>query len=101
MNKSVNYSKEAVNELDDIWEYISNNLKNGKAANDTIQGIMDSVEVLKRFPESGAIWKLPNGDNSGYRFVVYKRYLTFYRFDTDRIYVDRIIYAGRNILRLL
>ena len=38
---------------------------------------------------------------SGYRFLVYKNYLAFYRMSGGTVYIDRIIYGNRDYMRLL
>ena len=53
MYNIIKYSPEALNDLDEIWIYISESLSNPVSANNTINGILDTIDVLKEFPKSG------------------------------------------------
>ena len=102
MQSKVEYSPKAVRDLDEIWDYIENELCNPSAAQNTVDGIMDKIDDLAMFPESGAKLEFDNGLESGYRFVVFKNYLAFYRLRPDNVvYVDRVIYAVRDYMRIL
>lgn len=102
MQSKIEYSPKAVRNLDEIWDYIEKELCNPSAAQNTIDGIMDKIDDLAMFPESGAKLEFDNGLESGYRFVVFKNYLAFYRLRLDNVvYVDRVIYAGRDYMRIL
>ena len=102
MQSKVEYSPKAVRDLDEIWDYIENELCNPSAAQNTVDGIMDKIDDLAMFPESGAKLEFDNGLESGYRFVVFKNYVAFYRLRPDNVvYVDRVIYAVRDYMRIL
>lgn len=102
MQSEIYYSPRALKDLDEIWNYIELALCNPSAAQNTINGIMDKVDGLAAFPESGAKLEFDNGLNSGYRYVVFKNYLAFYRLRPDNaVYVDRVIYGGRDYMRML
>lgn len=67
-----------------------------------VDGIMDKVDGIASFPESGAKLVFENGLDSGYRYVVFKNYLAFYRLRSNNVvYVDRVIYGGRDYMRIL
>ena len=52
--------------------------------------------------QSGAKLVFENGLDSGYRYVGFKNYLVFYRLRPNNIvYVDRVIYGGRDYMRIL
>lgn len=102
MQSKIEYSPKAVRDLDEIWDYIENELCNPGSAQNMIDGVMDKIDDLAMFPESGAKLEFDDGLESGYRFVVFKNYLAFYRLRTDNVvYVDRIIYVGRDYMRIL
>lgn len=101
MYNKIKYSPMALKDLDEIWEYITEELMNPSAAENTVNGIMDSIDALEDFPEAGAKL-LFNGDlDSGYRFVIYKNYMSFYHIQSDGIYVDRVIYGKRDYMKVL
>ncbi|WP_164170311.1 type II toxin-antitoxin system RelE/ParE family toxin [Ruminococcus flavefaciens] len=100
MNKIV-YSPKAQNDLDEIWAYISEKLLNPSAAEATVNGILDTIDMLQAQAEIGKPLYFSSDMFSGYRFLVYKNYLAFYRTSADTIYIDRIIYGKRDYMRLL
>ena len=100
MNKIV-YSPKARNDLDEIWTYISEKLLNPSAAEATVNGILDTIDMLQAQAEIGKPLYFSSDLFSGYRFLVYKNYLSFYRTSEDTVYIDRIIYGKRDYMRLL
>lgn len=100
MNKIV-YSPKARNDLDEIWTYISEKLLNPSAAEATVNGILDTIGMLQAQAEIGKPLYFSSDLFSGYRFLVYKNYLAFYRTSEDTVYIDRIIYGKRDYMRLL
>ena len=100
MNKIV-YSPKARNDFDEIWTYISEKLLNPSAAEATVNGILDTIDMLQAQAEIGKPLYFSSDLFSGYRFLVYKNYLAFYRTSADTIYIDRIIYGKRDYMRLL
>ena len=102
MQSKIGYSPRALKDLDEIWDYIEFELCNPSAAQNTVDGIMDKVDGIASFPEFGAKLVFENGLDSGYRYVVFKNYLAFYRLRSNNVvYVDRVIYGGRDYMRIL
>ena len=102
MQSKIEYSPRALKDLDEIWDYIEVELCNPSAAQNTVDGIMDRVDGIASFTESGSKLEFENGLNSGYRYVVFKNYLAFYRLKpNDIVYVDRVIYGGRDYMSIL
>lgn len=98
MQSKIDYSPRALKDLDEIWDYIEVELCNPIAAQNTVNGIMDKVDGIAAFPESGVKLEFENGLDSGYRYVVFKNYLAFYRLRPNNVvYVDRVIYGGEII----
>ena len=95
----IRYSPEAENDLDEIWEYISSELCNPQAAAKTVNHILDSVERLGDFPQSGAPLSSVTDVESDYRFLVCGNYLVFYRILGKAVYID--LYGRRDYLRIL
>ena len=95
------YSREALIDLDDIWEYISGELKNPDAASDTVNGIMDAVDRLSQYPLSGAPLNTLLDIESDYRFVIYGHYLAFYHLENNAVHVDRVLYERRDFVKAL
>ena len=102
MLRRIEYSPRALKDLDSIWDYIEKELCNPSAAQNTVEGIMDKIDILMSFPEAGAKLEFENGLNSGYRYVSFKNYIAFYRLGSDDIvYIDRVVYSGRDYMRIL
>ena len=102
MLRRIENSPRALKDIDGIWDYIEKELCNPSAAQNTVEGIMDKIDILMSFPEAGAKLEFENGLNSGYRYVSFKNYIAFYRLGSDDIvYIDRVVYSGRDYMRIL
>ena len=97
----IHYSPTALNDLDEIWTYISQNLCNPIAAQNTINGIMDAVDMLSDQPEMGAPLYFLSGLNSGYRYVIHGNYMAFYRTNRTDVYIDRVLYGKSDYMPVL
>lgn len=95
------YSPEAVNDLEEIWSYISAELHNPNAAKRTVEHIFAALEKLQDYSEMGAPLSSIIGIDSDYRFVVCGSYLAFYRVENTEINVVRVLYARRDYARVL
>jgi toxin ParE1/3/4 len=67
----------SLQDLDEIWDYIALESCNSDAAQNTVNGIMDTVEELKQFTGIESRLYFEDGMDSGYRYVQYKNYITF------------------------
>ena len=101
MDFNLRYSPAALEDLEEIWNYISQNLCNITAAQNPIDGIINSIDLLKDFPKSGKKLEFSNGLTTAYRFVQYHNYLAFYRILDSDIFIDRILYGKRDYLKIL
>lgn len=101
MKYNINYSPKALQDLDEIWDYISKDLFNPDAAEHVVTSILDAIDVLGEFPESGAPLEPHINLDSPYRFVTAGNYIAFYRFEENTVFVDRVLYQKRNYTKLL
>lgn len=101
MKHKILYSKESRRDLDEIWDYIASELQNPIAAERIVNSIMDAVNQLADFAETGAPLTSVADIESDYRFLVTGNYLTFYRVYENEVFVDRILYGRRDYLRIL
>ena len=101
MKYKVQYSPEALNDLDEIWEYILLELGNPDAAENVVNKMMDTIDALEDFPERGAPLSSVAEVESDYRFVLSGNYIAFYRVEGKAVQVDRVLYQGRDYLRVL
>lgn len=97
----IHYAAESRRDLDEIWDYIAYNLQNVSAAERIVNRIMNDVNHLENHAEMGALLSSIVNVESDYRFLVTGNYLSFYRVSGNDVYVDRILYARRDYLRVL
>ena len=101
MKNNIHYSTEAKRDLEDIWDYIEADLCNPNAAQRMVNRIMDDIDKLETFSSLGAPLSSIIDSDTDYRYLVTGNYMTFYRVHGTDIYVDRILYARRDYLRIL
>ena len=100
MNKLF-FSPEAVNDLDQIWTYINNELQNPVAAQKIVSDILDTIEKLQDFSELGPPLSSITEFESDYRFLVCGIYIVFYRMMGIDVHIDRVLYGRRNYISIL
>lgn len=101
MDNKIHYSPKSLSDLDEIFDYIAFELKDIIAADNTVNNIIDSIDILKQFVESGSVLCLPTYEVTIYRYVISDNYLSFYRLSENEIYIDRIIYGKRDYIKIL
>lgn len=99
-NKVV-YSPEAMNDLDEIWEYIYSETLDKQISNRMINKILDAVDTLKDFSDVGAKLSGITDIKCDYRFLVVEKYLVFYRTIEQTVYIDRVLSSRQNYLKIL
>jgi len=97
----IDYSPSAIRDLDQIGEYIENELKSPAAALSTVTGIQDAIDNLSVFPLMGASLSSIVNIDTDYRFLVCGNYLAFYRTNEKNVYIDRILYGKRDYITVL
>ena len=101
MKNRISYTVESRRDMDDIWDYIAYDLQNVPAAERTVGKIMDAVDQLEIFAESGAPLASVSDANSDERFLVSGSYLIFYHVNGSDVFIDRVLYGRRDYLRVL
>lgn len=98
----VEFTDEYIEEMTEIYEYISNNLKEDNVAKRLMTEVIDKVLDLKNAPEIymkiGKVDKLKRE----YHRMVVKNYVILYTIDFGKrkVYISRMIYGRRNYLNL-
>ncbi len=100
MNK-LHLSEEAQNDLLKIKAYIEEELLNPSAALATVSRITKSFRILRNHAQAGALLSSIADIESDYRFIVSGNYISFYRVCGSEIFIDRILYARRDYMRIL
>ncbi|REE92766.1 toxin ParE1/3/4 [Paenibacillus taihuensis] len=97
----IKYSPAAVDDMDEIFSYISND--DVPAAENLLRNLDEKISALADFPEMGAV--LSEDDYSlvqrGYRFIVVHPYLVYYRIFQGTVFIHRILHGRRDYLREL
>lgn len=96
----VEFTDECIKELIDIYEYISNNLKEDNIAKKLMTEMLDRVLILEDLPE--LYMKIGKADKlkREYRRMVVKNYVVLYTVDYEKrtVFIVHIIYGKRNYL---
>jgi len=97
----VRFTPQAINDLEEIKRYISEDLFNPQAAADLIALVFEKVRTLSLMPQTGTRLRTDIPILKGYRLTQCKNYLVFYRTEEKHVSVIRILYARRDYLGLL
>lgn len=97
----IKFSPEAILDLREIKEYISEELSNEQASDRIIEKVFKRIRTLSEFPNSGAELSSIVDIDSEYRFLVCGNYTAFYRYENDIVYIIRILYGRRDFMRIL
>ena len=94
---NLHLSQEAQRDLAEIKIYIEKELLNPSAA----LAITKNLRILREYANAGTPLSSIADVESDYRFLVSGNYLSFYRTYGNEVYVDRILYARRDYMRIL
>ncbi len=95
----IRYLSPAVNDLDDIFNYIMRD--NPSAAVSLLEKFDHSISQLAINPEIGVIPKDDRLKKLGYRMLVIGKYLVFYVVKANTVQIRRIIHGARQYSFLL
>ncbi|MFR2319456.1 MAG: type II toxin-antitoxin system RelE/ParE family toxin [Enterocloster sp.] len=98
---NLHLSEEAQNDLLEIKAYIEEDLLNPSAALATVSRITKSLRILQNHAQAGALLSSIADIESDYRFIVSGNYISFYRAYGREVYIDRILYARCDYMRIL
>lgn len=92
-------SPQAYRDIDETYEYISQELYSEKAANDLVDRIEASILSLEEMPERGAERKVGIYANKGYRQLFVNNYIIVYRVDNSKktVMIITVKYSHQNI----
>ena len=101
MSTEIVYSPVALDDLDTIWNFLAIECDSVKTANKAIDVLLGSIDKLSMLPEMGTRLDARCIIHSDYRFLLSGNYLTFYRYQEDCVFVDRILDGRSDYLRTL
>ncbi len=91
----------ATEDLIDIRDYLAKDLKNQTAAVYVLLRVIESYEKLKEFSMIGIDLSTKVRVKTDFRYLFAGSYIIFYRADNEFVYIHRVLYAGRDYLRIL
>ena len=95
------YSPKSRKDLDNIFDYIHDDLNNPVAAKRTVKGILNKINELKGYPQLGPVGYLENNIDSVFRFVRYENYILFYQITKDVILIVRVLHHLQDYVKQL
>ena len=103
MSCQIIFTDTAKSDLRDIALYIAELSKDKNLAIRFVTELQKETEILKQFPESGAIPADRVLKSNGYRFLVHKDYLLFYLYQKEEniAYVMAIFNGKRDYMRVM
>ena len=99
----LNYTPEAISDIQEIRCYIKNILHNPTAAKRISKAILSACSSLKSFPEMGISIENKTGFETDLRMLICENWIAVYRIENESsvISVARILYARQDYMRIL
>lgn len=100
---TLHFTKVAINDLDEIYQYITEKLFAENAATDLLERIENNIRQLMEFPNSGSRLVDEYLQLKGYRRIIVGSYIIFYIVDEQlkQVIIMRILYGKRKYEDLL
>ena len=100
---SVIYSEEALNDLRNIYSYISNELLGPSIAKEQVNRIRETIRNLNYLPSRNPVVNWEPWYSIGMHKITVDNYVIFYTINTSTLTVSivRIFYSGRNIEEII
>ena len=95
---SLSMTETAVNDLDDILEYIANTLANPLAVKNLYDELSEAFQSVVVFPDAGAPVNNPTVLLNGVRKLFVKNYTVYYLpdYECEKVHILRIVYSHRD-----
>jgi len=97
----IKYSHAAIEDLEQIGDYIATGLRNPIAALKTVNRIEDTVDKLADAPHIGTPLSARYEHVGDYRYLVCRDYLVFYHEESYEVHIDRILHGKRDYIAIL
>ena len=88
-------------DMEEIFNYISNNLKNKIAAGKLINDFKRTIEIIRLFPESFPLINNEYVNDKNIRKDSLKNYIIFYRIVNYEIQIIRVLHGLQKYEKLL
>ncbi len=99
MSRRVKVLRRTQRDLEEIQVYLRREAP--LRADQLVEALLDRMERLSRFAESGARPRDARLSGLGFRFIVEGQYLIFYKATARIVRVYRVIHASRDYMRIL
>lgn len=96
----IEYSPIAVRDLERVWAEVFEASAIEETATKYIDDLMNQISAKQDFPKSGAPLYY-EGLFTGFYFVTFKSYMVFYKVETDRMLVSRVVYGKSDYMRTI
>ena len=99
----LNYTPEAISDIQEIRRYIGHTLRNPTAAARISKAILDACSSLKAFPKMGVSIEGRIGFKTDLRMLACENWIAVYRIepDSDVVSIARIIDGRQDYMRIL
>lgn len=103
MNCQVEFTDTAKEDLRPLAYRLAELSKDKELAKRFVRELQQSCKMLETFPESGALPRDRILRSSGYRFLVFKNYLTFYTIDKEKrvVYIAAVFNGKKEYMRVM
>ena len=95
------YSNRSVSDLDELFDFFLLQGADKAGIESFFQNMKDKIKILEDFPLVGKQLFLPNGSETKYRYLIYKKYCIFYSVAEDTVKIERVIHSRRDYVSLL
>lgn len=93
MKRSVRVLKRAQRDLEHVYDYVAREAP--MRADAFIDGLLDTIESLEQFADRGSTPRDPALRDRGYRYLVHRQYLIFYKILRKQVRVHRVLHGKR------
>ena len=98
MSYRITFSNVAVEDIGKMSKEIYSACLDKKTTEEYVNNLLNKINEKADFPESGTpllFMKQP----TGYRYIIYKSYLAFYRIEGNEMIVERILFGKSNYFK--
>ena len=99
MKQKIKISPIAIKDMKEAKEYIRE--ENINTVNRFTKKIIDSIENLAEFPELGMELAKKIDLKTDYRYLIVDEYIVFYKFNTETVFIYRILSSKRDYMRII
>ena len=97
----IQITDQALSDMDDIYNYISEQLQAQDTAMEQYNRIADAVETLDMFPERIKLMDMREEYALELRQMTVDNYSIFFHIKEDRVIITNVLYSGSDIAKRL